>query len=147
MRIANCYAVAGALMYGMYTLCTYERVYICTIVCCTWYLALCTQYGKFSTWYPIPGTYYLAPGRSMHQYAPVCIRMYSYASVTHPNAPICFHTPPLRIPTPIFTLFQSKPVKSRTQQKHKFRLTLWNVKSGRIQLNITAQFNMGNTHL
>ena len=59
---------------------------------------------------------YLAPGTvpSVHPDASASIRMHSYASVTHPYAPICLHTPPLRIRTLIFNTHFSENVKKTT---------------------------------
>ena len=65
------------------TVCTYVRRYL---VPSTWYQA--------TTWYLVC--------IHMHQSASVCIRMRSYASVTHPYAPICLATLPLRIQLLLF---------------------------------------------
>ena len=60
---------------------------------------------------------------SMHPYSSVCIRMYSYASITHLFAPIGLHTLPLCIRTQLFnTRFRRTSQKSQNVKAAKFEL-------------------------
>ena len=67
--------------------------------------------------------------------------MHSYASVTHAYAPICFHTPPSRLRTPITIVshqtFSQKSKKQTTHRKNrKVIIAIGSAKSARIQPNM-----------
>ena len=104
----------------MYSMCTVRTV--CTV--CTY---ACTHL--------IPSTWYLVLG--MHSYACVCIPMHSYASVTHPYTPICFHARPLRIQMQTLNRHVHTNLKTSTQrQTRKIIIAIGSGKSVRIQPNI-----------